>query len=95
MDFTISPRIEDYRDRIARFVEDELLPVEADRTNYDAHENIRKDVLGPLRDKAKAEGQWRDKSQKHRMPASSTRWRPQPIRRSLTVSYASTCRREA
>lgn len=58
MDFTISPRVEDYRARIARFVEDELLPVEADRTNYDAHENIRKDVLGPLRDKAKAEGLW-------------------------------------
>ena len=56
MDFTISPRIEDFRRRIARFVEDELLPLEADRANYDAHENIRLDVLEAMRDKARAEG---------------------------------------
>ncbi|QQO43549.1 acyl-CoA dehydrogenase family protein [Paracoccus sp. MC1862] len=56
MDFTIPPRIEDYRRRIARFVEDELLPLEEDRANYDAHENIRLDVLEVMRDKAKAEG---------------------------------------
>lgn len=58
MDFTISPRIEDYRRRIARFVQDELLPLEEDRTNYDAHENIRLDVLEDMRDKARAEGLW-------------------------------------
>ncbi|WP_299362541.1 acyl-CoA dehydrogenase family protein [uncultured Paracoccus sp.] len=58
MDFTISPRIEDYRRRIARFVEDELLPLEADRANYDPHENIRLDVLETIRDKARAEGLW-------------------------------------
>ena len=57
MDFKISPRIEDYRARIARFVEDEIIPLEADRANYDAHENIRKDVLQDhLRAKAKARG---------------------------------------
>jgi len=58
MDFTISPRIEDYRRRIARFVQDELLPLEADRANYDPHENIRLDVLETMRDKARAEGLW-------------------------------------
>lgn len=58
MDFTISPEIEDYRARIARFVEDEIIPLEADRANYDPHENIRTDVLGHLRDKARAEGLW-------------------------------------
>ncbi|WP_425097964.1 acyl-CoA dehydrogenase family protein [Tropicibacter sp. S64] len=58
MDFTISPRIEDFRVRIARFVEDEIIPLEADRANYDPHENIRKDVLHGLREKAKAEGLW-------------------------------------
>ena len=58
MDFTISPKIEDYRARIARFVEDELLPLEADRANYDPHENIRKDVLNEMRAKAKAQGLW-------------------------------------
>lgn len=58
MNFTISPRIEEFRCRIARFVEDELLPLEEDRANYDAHENIRLDVLEDMRDKARAEGLW-------------------------------------
>ncbi len=58
MDFTISPRTEDYRARIARFVEEEVLPLEGDRANYDPHENIRMAVLAPLREKARAEGLW-------------------------------------
>ncbi|MGQ3489420.1 acyl-CoA dehydrogenase family protein [Roseovarius pacificus] len=58
MDFTIPPRIEDFRARIARFVEDEILPLEADRANYDPHENIRTDVLEYLREKARTEGLW-------------------------------------
>ena len=58
MDFTISPRIEDFRARIARFVEDEIMPLEEERAHYDPHENIRADVLDHLRDKAKAEGLW-------------------------------------
>lgn len=58
MDFTISPRIESYRARIARFVEDEVLTVEADRAAWDAHENIAHDRLGPLRQKARDEGLW-------------------------------------
>ncbi len=58
MDFTISPRIEDFRARIARFVAEEVMPLESDRANYDPHENIRLDVLADLRAKAKAEGLW-------------------------------------
>jgi len=58
MDFTISPKIEDYRARIARFVEDEILPVEEKREAYDDHGNIRLDWLEPLRDKARSEGLW-------------------------------------
>lgn len=58
MDFTISPRVEDYRRRIAAFVDAHVLPLEADRANYDAHENIRTDVLDRVREKAKAEGLW-------------------------------------
>lgn len=58
MDFTITPEIEDYRQRIAQFVERELLPLEADRSNYDAHENIKVDVLNHMRARAKAEGLW-------------------------------------
>lgn len=58
MDFTISPQIEDFRARIARFVEDEIMPVEADRAAYDEHGNIRHDYLEPLRDKARGAGLW-------------------------------------
>jgi acyl-CoA dehydrogenase len=58
MDFTIAPEVEDYRARIARFVEDEIMPVEADKTAYDAHENIKLDRLDILREKAKSEGLW-------------------------------------
>ena len=58
MDFTLSPTVEDYRARVAAFVADEILPVEADRATFDPHENIRLDVLETLRAKAKAAGLW-------------------------------------
>lgn len=58
MDFTISPRIEDFRARIARFVDEAVMPVEADRANWDAHDNIAHAPLDALRQKAKAEGLW-------------------------------------
>ena len=50
MDFALPPEIEDYRSRIRDFVETHIIPLEADRDNYDEHENIRPDVLeGVLR----------------------------------------------
>jgi acyl-CoA dehydrogenase len=58
MDFTISPRIEDFRARIARFVEDEVIPLEGRSEVYDGHGNLKLDWLDALRDKAKAEGLW-------------------------------------
>ncbi len=58
MDFTLSPRIEEYRARIAAFVESEILPVEADRSTWDEHENIGPEALAALRAKAKAAGLW-------------------------------------
>lgn len=58
MDFTISSEIESYRSRIARFVEDELLPLEADEASYDAHENISLGLLDQMRAKARAQGLW-------------------------------------
>src|SRR5262249_9944525 len=56
MDFTLSPEIEDVRLRTRRFVEDEVLPLEADATNYDEHENIRLDLLRKMQAKARAAG---------------------------------------
>jgi len=58
MDFTLTPEIEDLRQRTRAFVEDHVLPLEAPRENYDEHENIREDVLATVRQKAKAAGLW-------------------------------------
>ncbi len=58
MDFTITPETEDYRARIARFVEDEIMPVEADKSNWDEHDNIASHALEPLQQKAKDQGLW-------------------------------------
>lgn len=40
MDFTISREIADLRDRISAFVDEHLIPLEADPAAYDDHENI-------------------------------------------------------
>jgi acyl-CoA dehydrogenase len=58
MDFAISPLVEDYRARIAEFVDRELLPLERDPASFDAHENIRLDLLDGLRERARAQGLW-------------------------------------
>jgi len=58
MDFTISREIDEFRARIARFVEEEILPVEADRSAWNEHENIAHEALEDLRAKARAEGLW-------------------------------------
>ena len=64
MDFTLTPEIEDIRLRTRAFVEDHVLPLEAQRDNYDDHENIRDDVLASVRQKAKAAGLWAPQSPK-------------------------------
>ena len=58
MDFTIPPRVEEVRSRIAAFVDDRILPLEADRASYDAHDNVRLDLADALRAEAKAQGLW-------------------------------------
>ncbi|WP_172293885.1 acyl-CoA dehydrogenase family protein [Pseudoruegeria sp. HB172150] len=58
MDFTISPEVEGLRMRIARFMEDRILPVESDRAAYDSHGNIAGAPLQALRGEARAEGLW-------------------------------------
>ncbi len=58
MDFVLPPEIEDVRSRIRAFVDERLIPLEADRANYDEHENIAPEVLARMRAEAKAEGLW-------------------------------------
>ncbi|WP_274626966.1 acyl-CoA dehydrogenase family protein [Arvimicrobium flavum] len=58
MDFTISSRIEGFRARIAAFVDERILPLEADPASYDEHENIRLDLAARLRAEARDAGLW-------------------------------------
>jgi acyl-CoA dehydrogenase len=58
MDFTLLPEIEDIRVRTRAFVEEHVLPLEADQENYDDHENIRLDLLRDIQAKAKDAGLW-------------------------------------
>ncbi len=58
MDFTLSPEIEDIRLRVRAFIEEHVLPLEADPANFADHENIPPDRLAPVRAKAKAAGLW-------------------------------------
>jgi acyl-CoA dehydrogenase len=58
MDFTLSPEIEAIRLRVRAFVEEHVLPLEADPQNFTEHENIPEARLAPVREKAKKAGLW-------------------------------------
>lgn len=58
MDFALPPEIDSIRQRVSAFVADRILPIEADRANWDEHENIREDVLARLRAEVRAAGLW-------------------------------------
>lgn len=58
MDFSLPPDIDALRLRIRRFVDERLIPLEADRANYDEHDNIAPHVLTEMRRQAKAAGIW-------------------------------------
>ena len=62
MDFALPPEFEEIRARTRAFVAEHVLPLEADRANFDEHENIRLDVLAIVRAKAKAAGLWAPQS---------------------------------
>lgn len=58
MDFTLSPKVEDYRSRIRAFVDEQLIPLESHSASYDEHENIAEPLLETMRAKAKEHGLW-------------------------------------
>src|SRR6185436_16143554 len=58
MEFGLSPELDALRRRTRAFVNEVVLPVEADRSSWDEHENIGLDSLAALRAKARAEGLW-------------------------------------
>jgi acyl-CoA dehydrogenase len=58
MDFTLSPEIEAIRLRVRAFVQEHVLPLEADPANFSEYENIPEDRLAVVRAKAKKAGLW-------------------------------------
>jgi acyl-CoA dehydrogenase len=58
MDFKLPTEVEALRVRVAAFVRDRIVPLEAERANYDEHENIRVDVLDRMRAEVRAAGLW-------------------------------------
>jgi acyl-CoA dehydrogenase len=58
MDFTLSPELEDLRQRTAKFVREHCMPLEEPRDSFDEHENIPLDKLDVLRAEAKRQGLW-------------------------------------
>ena len=66
MDFSLSPDIDQLRLKVRAFVAENIIPLEADRSNYDQYENIRLEVLEPLREIAKAQGLWAPQMPKER-----------------------------
>ena len=58
MEFTLDSELEALRARTRAFIDTEILPLEADRANFDAHENIALPVLEQKRELAKKQGLW-------------------------------------
>jgi len=58
MDLRLDQQTAEIQHRTRGFVEREILPLEADRANFDSHENISRDVLASVRSKAQAAGLW-------------------------------------
>ena len=64
MDFTLPPDIEDIRLRVRAFIEEHMLPLEADPENFTDHENIPEARLAEVREKARKAGLWAPQSPK-------------------------------
>ena len=58
MNFSLPPDVEALRERVAGFVRERIVPLEADRANYDAHENVAPAVLERMRAEVKAAKMW-------------------------------------
>ena len=58
MDFTLAPEVDDFRLRVRDFVASHVLPLESDPHTWGEGENVRDEVLIPLRAKAREAGLW-------------------------------------
>jgi acyl-CoA dehydrogenase len=58
MDLRLAPEHDAYRRRVAGFVRERIVPLEADPASYDEHENIAPALLDRVRQEVKAAGLW-------------------------------------
>ncbi|MEE2934291.1 MAG: acyl-CoA dehydrogenase family protein [Pseudomonadota bacterium] len=58
MDFNLTERSEASRARIRKIVDDHIIPLESERTNFDEHENIASAPLEKLKELTKKNGLW-------------------------------------
>ncbi len=66
MDFNLPPEIDALRLRVREFIAEEVVPLEADRANYNEYDNIKLSVLATMRAKARAAGLWAPQMPKER-----------------------------
>jgi len=58
MDFTLAPDVDAFRLRVREFVTEHVLPLESDADTWGEGENVRDEVLHPLRARARDAGLW-------------------------------------
>jgi acyl-CoA dehydrogenase len=58
MDFTLAPEVDAFRLRVREFVAEHVLPLESDADTWGEGENVRDEVLHPLRVRARDAGLW-------------------------------------
>ena len=64
MDFSLPPEIEELRVRARAFIEENVLPLEADPENFSEHENIPLERLAQVQEQARKIGLWSPQSPK-------------------------------
>ncbi len=58
MDFSITPELEALRVRVREFIAEEVMPLETRPENYNDYENIKLELLVPMRERARLAGLW-------------------------------------
>ncbi len=66
MDFNLSPDTEKLCNTLREFIEEEVMPLEKDRDNFNEYENIKLSKLDGMRAKARAAGLWAPQMPKER-----------------------------
>ncbi len=66
MDFSLPQDVDDLRKKYRAFVEEKIIPLESDPSNYDDYENIAPETLERMKSEVKAAGLWSPQMPKER-----------------------------